>query len=142
MKKATNLLLMLTGILGFVCAGLFLILTIYYFSLAGASDQQIADLCAKNPGMLPAGMTIENFAAQFRASSLVLGIVFAIIDVASLLVAILGFCVKAKFKKGGEKEQFRFSAIMLIILGAISFELPIVPGVFLLAQSKENFKAE
>lgn len=123
MRKATNILLLLSFILGIVACVSFIIV--------GISDLvQFGQ--ASNPSVQTEGKLLF----------LVNGILFLVFGIVSLPALLLSNSLRKQFNKGEtEKADYKKKAITLIVLGAISFELPIVPAVFLLAMKPEDFKA-
>jgi len=140
MKKATNVLLLLSIIFGFILFVVFLIFAIVFCLNAVASVEQIKEAIIKSGYV---GTITDEMIAAYRITAWACFVGFLITSVCSLVVAILSIGTRTKLKIGGlPKNKFIANGVLLIVFGVLSFELPIIPGIFLLAMDKKLYEGE
>lgn len=133
MKKATKVLLLLSVIFSFVCLGAFLITGLVY-TIVGANPDMILEMKIQ-------GINSRNV-NEYAAAMLAVGIVLLILCILCIPMGVFSIKAKKQFEGGASKKDMKKLAILLIVFGALTFELPIVPGVFLLAMGENNFGKE
>lgn len=134
MRKATKILLLISEILCWVGIGAFIICGIVYLAV-GANEDLIREA-------LKGTAYTQSELEAVQTTYIALGVVFMIIGLICIATGILSHKIRKAYLKGGAKADFKKKAIALIVLGALSNDLCIVPAIFLLAQREDNFKAE
>ena len=134
MKKVSNILYLIVGILSVVIVGLFVYLGISLLTNQGSILQEAYKLVQANQDMLPEemrGATYEQF-AQYVAPymGIATGVTFGL-AVPYLIVAVIGFIGGfGKFKKGGN--------VAGIIFGVLTADLVLlVAGILGLVAAKK-----
>lgn len=126
MKNATKILLLISGILSFVVCAAYFICAIIFFVFAATS-------------MSITGITYDE-AIIAQTTFMVFGILFLVFGLFAIPAGILSFKCRNEFTSGkSSKDAMRPKAIWLIVLGALSFEFPIVPAIFLLAMNEKHY---
>nr|AIF26744.1 hypothetical protein [uncultured bacterium fosmid pJB84G2] len=138
MKKATKVLLVIGEVLAFVAAASFFILAMMFF--VATSDEQALLKALVDGGM--SGVTIETVRSYWIPVLTAWGVVMLLISIFSIPTAIISIICRKKLQAGCEKKSLQGLAICLIIFGALSVEIPIVPAIFMLAMNESNFKKE
>jgi hypothetical protein len=136
MRKATKVLFIISEVFCFVGIAVFLALGIVCLYYSGHPEEVLTILTKS--GMT--GITLETVKNTQCVRLLVDGIILLIASVFSIPAGILVVHCRKKFVAGCTKKEMKAKAIWLIVLGALSCELPIVPAIFMLAMNESNFK--
>lgn len=134
MRKATKVLLLISEILCWVGIGAFIICGIVNLA-TGANEELLKQALS---GTAYTSTELEAMQVLY----IVTGVIFMVLGLVCIASGILTHKIRKAYIKGGAKADFKKKAIALIILGAFSNDLCIVPAIFLLAQKEENFKEE
>ena len=134
MRNATKILLIITEVFSFVMLATYLIFGIVLIALGANEDFLIQIL--NQSGMV--GYETKTMMVTF----ITMGIVLIFPGLISLGVGILTINCRKQFAMGCSKDQMKKKAIGLIVLGALSFELPIVPAIFMLTMGEANFQEQ
>lgn len=123
MRKTTKILLLISEIFSWIAMGTFLIIGIVFtvmsiVFLAIGSDEAMIVLGGTYLGV---------------------GVLFDMIEGVAIATAVLNRKIRKAYILGGNKADFKRKAITLIVLGAITNEVAIVPSVFMLIQKEHCY---
>lgn len=123
MRKTTKILLLISEIFSWVAMGTLLIIGIV-FTVMGIVFLAIGS----DEAMIALGGTYLG-----------LGVLFDMIGGVAIATAVLNRKIRKAYILGGNKADFKRKAIALIVLGAITNEVAIVPSVFMLIQKEHCY---
>lgn len=134
MRKATKVLLLVSEIFCWINIGLFLLAGVIYIALGLSVDSLVEYL--QSTGDNIAYTEVEEVVAPLV---IVLGCMFCIFGLINIVTGILTHKTRKAYLAGGSKADFKGKSIALIILGALSNDICIVPAIFMLCQKDESF---
>lgn len=135
MRKATKVLLLVSEILCWVGLGAFLLLGIIYIAMGASVDFLVEYLQSSGDNI--AYSEVEQIIAPMLIA---IGCIFLVIGLINIATGVLTHKIRKAYLAGGSKADFKGKAIALIVLGALSNDICIVPAIFLLCQKDESYR--
>lgn len=135
MKKLTRAFLIVSQVLSIIGAVAFLIIGI--IAIAYLANQDLLN-------SLYDSLRLSGYQnlqmGEITFTLLCYAIIFTIMGLASIVVCITSILVKRQLRAGASKAEMKAKAVLLIVFGLLSFEIPVVPGVLLLAAKESSLK--
>ncbi|MCQ2793531.1 MAG: hypothetical protein MJ221_03870 [Bacilli bacterium] len=135
MKKLTRAFLIVSQVLSIIGAVAFLIIGI--IAIAYLANQDLLN-SVYDSLRLSGYQNLQM--GEITFTLLCYAIIFTIMGLASIVVCIVSILVKRQLRAGASKAEMRAKAVLLIVFGLLSFEIPVVPGVLLLAAKESSLK--
>lgn len=135
MKKLTRAFLIVSQVLSIIGAVAFLIIGI--IAIAYLANQDLLN-SVYDSLRLSGYQNLQM--GEITFTLLCYAIIFTIMGLASIVVCIVSILAKRQLRAGASKAEMKAKAVLLIVFGLLSFEIPVVPGVLLLAAKESSLK--